>query len=120
MSAIRTALPFPTQPWEAARDEFIEGLSAEEKQRFSTAKLENIFYDASASQKRYAKSSRSWAIQERLSPLLDGIDDYGKALDVYSNSYGLILCPIWGSIRVVLHVSHTLETYSLLHLLTHC
>jgi hypothetical protein len=37
--------------------------------------------------------------------LVDAIDDYGKALDVYSNTYGLVMSPLWGSLRIVLHVS---------------
>ena len=105
MTNIRTALPFPTQPWEAAREQFLEGLSTEEKRRYEDATIENIFYNASANQKMHVHGSRSWAMQEKISSLIDGIDDYAKALDVYSNASSMILCPLWGSIRVVLHVS---------------
>lgn len=107
MAGIRTELPFPTQPWEDAKNKFLEGLSDEEIKRFKNATLENLFYDASASQKKYARGSRVWAMQERITSLVDGVDEYAKALDVYSNAYSLILCPIWGSIRVVLHVSQS-------------
>lgn len=105
MSTIRTSLPIPTQPWEAARAKFLEGLSPQEIQRFKDATPENLFYDASAVQKRHADNSKTWLFQERLSSLTDAINDYGKALDVYANANGLILSPIWGSVRVVLHVS---------------
>ncbi|KAF2870424.1 hypothetical protein BDV95DRAFT_81231 [Massariosphaeria phaeospora] len=105
MASIRTSVPFPTEPWEAAKQKFLEALSEEDIKRFKDATLENVFYGASSTQKKHAHGSRSWAIQERLSSLVDGIDDYGKALDVYANTYGLILSPIWGSIRVVLHIA---------------
>jgi hypothetical protein len=117
MALIRTTVPFPTQPWEAARDRFLEGLSPEEAQIFKGATLENIFYAASASQKRHAKGSRAWAVQERISSLVEGIEDHGKALDVYSNAYSLVLSPLWGSIRVV-HIVSSLWFHTDLPLLT--
>ncbi|CAO2647534.1 Nn.00g084560.m01.CDS01 [Neocucurbitaria sp. VM-36] len=105
MSSIRTTLPIPTQPWEAAKCRFLDGLSLEETTRFKDATLENLFYDASAAQKKHADRSKAWLLQERLSSLVDAIEDYGKALDVFSNTYGLVLSPIWGSLRVVLHIA---------------
>jgi len=105
MSNIQTSLPVPTQPWEAAKNRFLAGLSQEEVQKFKDATLENVFYGASASQKQHAQGSKAWMLQERLTSLVDGIMEYEKALDVYSNTSALILCPIWGSLRIVLHVS---------------
>lgn len=105
MSGIRTSLPFPTQPWEAASAKFIEGLTPDEVKIFKTGSLENLFYSTSVAQKNYAQDSRAWPLQQRISSLADAIEDYGKALDVYTNTYGLVLSPIWGSIRVILHVS---------------
>jgi hypothetical protein len=40
-----------------------------------------------------------------MSPLVDAISDYCKVLDVYVNSYGLILSPLYGIMCVILHVS---------------
>lgn len=104
MSNIRINLPVPTEPWENAKANFLRGLSPEDAARFNAATPENLFYDASTAQKKHAERSRSWLMQERVSSLVDAINDYGKALDVYSNSYPLILSPIWGSIRIVLQV----------------
>jgi hypothetical protein len=109
LARLRTELPFPTRPWEAAKAKFLDGLSPEERQRFTDATPENLFYDASASQKKYARGSRSWVMQQKATSLVEGIADYGKALDVYANASSLVLCPIWGSIRVVLHVSAASE-----------
>ncbi|KAF2654798.1 hypothetical protein K491DRAFT_600076 [Lophiostoma macrostomum CBS 122681] len=105
LTKLRTELPFPTRPWEAAKAKFLDGLSQEEWQRFRNATPENLFYDASAAQKRHARGSRSWVLQQKTTSLVEGIAEYGKALDVYSNASSLILCPLWGSIRVVLHIA---------------
>ncbi|KAF2679822.1 hypothetical protein K458DRAFT_313422 [Lentithecium fluviatile CBS 122367] len=104
MADIQTCLHIPTQPWEAAKSRFLEGLSLEEVQKFNEANLENLFYEASATQKKHAQGSKSWIWQERLASLVDGIDDYGKALDVFPNMCPLVVAPIWGSIRVVIQI----------------
>jgi hypothetical protein len=67
--------------------------------------MENFFYSTDVTLRNHAQESRAWPLQQRMSSLADAIDDYGKALDVYTNTYGLVLSPIWGSLRVVLHVS---------------
>ncbi|KAH7397433.1 hypothetical protein BKA66DRAFT_241811 [Pyrenochaeta sp. MPI-SDFR-AT-0127] len=105
MSNIRTSLPIPTQPWESGKAKFLEGLSQQQAAQFRDATAENLFYDASVAQKRHANNSRSWLLQERLSSLVNAIDDYGKALDVYSNTYGLVISPLWGSLRIILHIA---------------
>ena len=114
MSKIRTAIPIPTQPWENAKARFLQGLSSEETKRFKDATPENLFYDTGNAQKKYAHGSRTWLLQERISPLVEAVEEYGKAFDVLANTYGLILSPIWGSRRIVLHVgvsshSHEME-----------
>jgi hypothetical protein len=111
MTSINTELPIPTQPWEAAKARFLQGLSAAEVKKFKEATLENLFYDASATQKQHARGSKSWVWQQRLASLVDGIDDYGKALDVFPNMSPMILAPIWGSLRVVLQVNRHIHFY---------
>ncbi|KAH7372281.1 hypothetical protein BKA66DRAFT_551263 [Pyrenochaeta sp. MPI-SDFR-AT-0127] len=105
MHSLRTSVPVPTQPWETARARFLDGLSPNDAARFNSATLENVFYDTSVAQKKHAHDHKSWLRQERLSSLADAISEYGQAMDVYSNTYGLIICPIWGSIRVLLHIA---------------
>jgi len=97
---------FPFQDaWTRAKMRYIEDLNEEEKQLYYQATPETLFYDASAAQKKYTAQSTTFALSERLQPLREAIAQYGQALDVYSNAYPLVLSPIWGSIRVVLHVS---------------
>lgn len=82
----------------------MEDLDEDEKKAFKTASIENLFYSASAAQKDHKEKSRSRALSSKLEPLVSAIDQYGRALDVYSNTYSLAMSPLWGSIRVLLQV----------------
>jgi hypothetical protein len=113
MTDIRTSLPIPTQPWEAARESFYEGLLPHERDLYSNATLENIFHDASSSQNSHIRGSRTWRLQERLAPLVESLEEYGKAMDVFVNTCPLILSPLWGSLRLVLLVSPSVYIYAL-------
>ena len=50
---------------------------------------------------------------EKLQPFVAAIQQYGEAIDLYSSTYSLALGPIWGSIRVLLHVSSSKAPKSL-------
>ncbi|KAJ4336307.1 hypothetical protein N0V87_005458 [Didymella glomerata] len=91
-------------PWEAAKSKFLLGLSEDEVKRFEEATPENLFYGASVIIKDHINGSRAWRLQERLASFTDALDDYGKALDVFVNTSPLILSPLWGSLRVLIHV----------------
>ena len=101
--SVSPAIPL-IDAWTRARERYVEDLSEEEREIYK-APPESIFYDASAAEKthRAHSASRRFAT-EKLKPLVGAIEEYGKAIDVYANAYALILCPLWGSIRVVLHV----------------
>ncbi len=75
---------------------------------FATASLENLFYSASTAQKEHEEKSISRTISQRLEPFVAAIDQYGVARDVYTNTYSLAMAPLWGSIRVLLHVKSNL------------
>ena len=97
--------------WTRARERYIEDLSEEEKEIYSKATPESIFYEASAAERTHRAQSRSRNfLTQKLTPLVSLIEEYGKALDVYVNAYPLVLCPLWGSIRVVLHVGSPLPS----------
>ena len=90
--------------WSRARNRYIEDLTHEEKQLYMKATPETIFYDASAAEKSHEVSSTSRGLMSKLQPFVAAIEQYGQALDVYSNAYSLALSPLWGSIRVLLMV----------------
>jgi hypothetical protein len=89
----------------------MEDLNEEEKKTFATASLENLFYSASAEHKDYEEKSISRAISRRLKPFVSAVDQYGAALDVYTNTCPLAMAPLWGSIRVILHVESNLHLF---------
>ena len=96
-------LPFQ-DAWTRARNRYLEDLTNEEKQLYMQATPETIFYDASAAENRHEASSPSRGLLHKLQPFIASVQQYGAALDVYSNSYPLVLSPLWGSIRVLLLV----------------
>ena len=108
-------------PGTRARNRYLEDLTEDEKRLFFNASLEHLFYEASAAQKSHQADSTTRRLGTRLQPLVAAIEQYGEALDVWCNTASLILCPLWGSVRVVLHVSCslliavliTVDTYSL-------
>ena len=95
-------------PWLLARRRYMADLDQEEQKIFATASLENLFYSASAAQKDHEGQSRARDISRKLEPLVSAIDQYGEALNVFSNTYSLAMAPLWGSIRVLLHVKSNL------------
>lgn len=100
----------PRSAWEQARERFAKDLEEPERLMFAEASLENIFYSASAAQKSHQNSSRSRNLASKLDVLLAGIDQYGKAMDVFSQA-SPFLCPLWGALRVVIHLSCQLQRY---------
>lgn len=91
-------------PWLLARDRYLEDLSDDEKALFENATIENIFYSASAAQKRHEADSKTRLAARKLKPFVAALEQYGKALDIYANASSTIMCPLWGSIRVLLQV----------------
>src|SRR5580704_3961033 len=92
-----------TDLWSLARSRYIEDLNEEEKKLFANASLENLFYSAAVAQREHQETSKSRAIFARLEPFVTAIDQYAVALDIYSNACSLVMSPLWGSIRVLLH-----------------
>lgn len=99
--------------WISARDRFVRDLDEEEQQRYFKASPESLLEDASAEEKLHATKSTTRGVMEKLQPFVAAIEQYGAAIDVYSNTYSLALGPIWGSIKVLLHVrpSTTLQLF---------
>lgn len=91
---------------------FFETLSPNEKELFKATRLaEQLLDEVELADRIHQDRSISRKVSQTMKPFLDGIDQYGKALDVLSNSGSLFLCPIWGSIRIVLHVATELREH---------
>lgn len=94
----------PIDPWQEAHAQYMKDLNAEEQALFKTATLHNLLDSTQMAQKQHQDESRSRRIFKKLEPFIDAIDQYGKALDIYINTYSLAMAPLWGSVRVILHV----------------
>ena len=94
--------------WTRARDRYLEDLTDEEQAMFDKVSIEAVLYDASAAEKKHSVCSKSRALSKKLEPLVSAIDQYGEATDVYANACPLALSSLWGSIRIVLHVSSSI------------
>jgi hypothetical protein len=102
------------KPWLTAIARFRADLSDEERQLYSNATLENVFYSASASRIRHQEQSHMQTVARRLKSFTSVIEQYGLALDVYVNVSGMILAPIWGTLRVLFQVLNSLSWTSLI------
>jgi hypothetical protein len=105
MDPTNKTLLVPITSWEIAQARFIEDLPEEEKVIFQEATLENLFKATSAAYKKYIEESKLQAFSKKIQPLLENIEAFGHAMDVFANASSLIISPLWGSIRVVLHAS---------------
>jgi hypothetical protein len=91
-------------PWLLAKGRYLDGLEPHEKVLFHEASLENLYYGTS-NLERDDRNSKSRKIIEKLQPLVEKIEDYGKALDAYANIAPAYISPIWGSIRVLIVIA---------------
>ncbi len=103
-------MSLPSDAWMQARERFLEDLEEPERLMFAEASLENVFYSASVAQKSHQESSRSRYLASKLGSLLAGIDQYGKAMDIFSQG-SAVSCVLWGSLRVILHVSYSVSKW---------
>lgn len=68
-------------------------------------------YDASAADKIHQAKSTTRGVLTKIQPFVEAVEQYGQALDVYSNVYPLVMGPPWGSVRVVLHLARASGKY---------
>lgn len=82
----------------------MKDLSNEEQKLFETSTLENLFETVVEAQKEHEENSHSRHVSKKMEIFIDAIDQYGRALDTYFNTYSIAMTFLWGSIRVLLHV----------------
>ncbi|KAI4128883.1 MAG: hypothetical protein LQ338_002513 [Usnochroma carphineum] len=91
---------------------FFETLSPDEKELFKASTVaEQLLEEVKTAEKVHKDKSISRRVSQALKPFVAGINQYGKALDVISNASSTVLCPVWGSIRVVLHLASEYGEY---------
>ena len=90
--------------WVRARDRYVEDLNEQEQQMYFKASPESLLDDSRTAEKNYGADSTTRRVVEKLQPFVTAIVQYGDAVDTYSSTYPLALGPIWGSVKVLLHV----------------
>lgn len=73
--------------------------------------LEENFYSASVAQKVFKDGSKLWKLQDKFKPFAEALQQFGTSMDVFANASSSILCPIWGCVRVVLHLAEQCGKY---------
>ena len=91
--------------WTRAKERYLEDLTPAERLLYNNASPESLLYDVSAAEKLHRASSISRGRLKQCLETFNGIvGPYGEALDVYTSAAPLVMGPLWGSIRVILHV----------------
>ncbi len=92
---------------EAVVKSFFDTLTPDEQKLFEATKLsEQLLDDIKRADAAHKDGSKSRKVSATLKPFLTGVLQYGKAMDVLSQS-SVFVGPIWGGARVVLHVCET-------------
>jgi hypothetical protein len=93
--------------WERARHDFEADLSTQERHLFTSTDVSHVLAEVKLAEQVHQRGSRARTFSQMIQPLVAAIDHYGQALDTISNSSSAVLCPLWGSLRVLLRVSPT-------------
>ena len=89
-------------PWEKARTRHLERLDPDEAVLFKEATIQNLYYATSNANRDDKLKSKMRSVIAAIQPLVNKIEEYGKAMDAFANIAPTFLAPIWGSLRVVL------------------
>ena len=98
-------------PWDVARSRYLQTLDPEERILFTEATIQNLYYSASNTVRDDRLNSKTRKAISAVQPLVDKIEEYGKAMDTYANMAPNFLAPIWGSLRVVLVLARSLGKF---------
>jgi tetratricopeptide (TPR) repeat protein len=102
MANAAASLAIQIELWTIAKNRFLYSLHEDgDKKLFDQASLDNIFHIASAGIKHHEVTSKIAHARKKVMPMFESLDGYSKALDVLSQSSATILCPLWGSLRIV-------------------
>ena len=86
-----TTTAFIPDAWTRARDRFVEDLTEEERHLYAKATPETVLYEASALEKTKARASKTRGVLEKVQPFVESVEGYGRAIDVFANTYPLVM-----------------------------
>lgn len=97
-------------PWVTARDRYLANLEPEERILFKEATPQNL-YNASNIEREDRVKSKTRNAMAAIQPLVEKIEEYGKAMDTFANAAPEILAPLWGSLRVILVLARSFTRF---------
>jgi hypothetical protein len=91
--------------FETAKNNFLSSLSAQEAATLGTPHTaEDVLGEVRKAEENHRSKSITRRYTKKIEPFLKGVEQYGKAIDVFVNVYPEVLSLIWGSARLILHV----------------
>ncbi|KAK4176463.1 ankyrin repeat-containing domain protein [Triangularia setosa] len=91
--------------------QFIADLTADERRLFDTsATVKTLIDELKAVAATHKQQSKSRRVGEALVPFIDGLETYANGLSILANGSD-ILCPLWGSLRIVLDLAREFGEY---------
>lgn len=91
--------------------EFVQTLLPDEKQLFdATIQAKTLVDELKRTAAHHKDTSSSRRVGEACLAFISGVELYGKGLDVFANGSD-ILCPLWGSVRVVFELAKEFGEY---------
>lgn len=93
-------------PWQIARTRFLAGLYPGEQEIFDNAGPENIIWYATGRPGWNVSQDSLLSMSAKLNLFISAMEDYSKALDVFTGTTHLYVTSIWGSIKVVLMLAN--------------
>jgi hypothetical protein len=91
---------------------FFDTLVPEEQQLYQASSLASaLLAEIDDAGNAHKQDSELRKCAEAIQPFIAGIEQYAICIDVFANAHDL-LAPIWGSVRIVLHVrTHTIMLF---------
>ncbi|KAK0666772.1 ankyrin repeat-containing domain protein [Cercophora samala] len=91
--------------------QFTADLTTDERRLFDTsAAVKTLIDELKAVGATHKQQSKSRRVAESLIPFIDGLETYGNGLSILANASD-ILCPLWGSLRIVLDLAREFGEY---------
>ncbi|KAK4194345.1 ankyrin repeat-containing domain protein [Triangularia verruculosa] len=90
---------------------FTADLTTDERRLFETsAAVKTLVSELRSIGTTHKQQSKSRRVGEALLPFIDGLETYGNGLSILANGSD-ILCPLWGSLRIVLDLAREFGEY---------
>lgn len=70
---------------------------------------EDVLFEVRKAEQEHGIKSATRRYMKKIESFVKGVEQYGKAIDVFANAKPEVLSLIWGTARLILHVCETLS-----------